>query len=313
MNKGKIKESAKKYLSIVFIPHSSNQVKVFKVTSFYGKLFSILLLVATISICTAVILSQTSSENRKLKENLSELYSANAEQRKLLNDKAGEIEKLKENDEAYRKKVDELADEYTKQYNDITDKYITNQSTSKTSRSGDRSVQGFSDAIGNMKSTLDKLNKLTDKNNTLIMDISESNSRLEKYFDTIPTIWPVSGRISDTFGYRKDPFTRRRADHEGLDLAADRGTGVKASASGKVIFAGRNGGYGLSLIIDHGKGLNTRYGHCSKLLVEEGQVVKKGDIIAKVGSTGRSTGPHLHFEILLYGTPVDPLLYLDKR
>lgn len=313
MNKGKIRESAKKYLSIVFIPHSSNEVRVFKFTSFYSKLFSLLLFITTLLICGFVIFSQTAAENRKMKENLNELYSANAEQRKILEDKANEIAGLKKSDEAYRKKVNELADQYTKQYNEITDKYIKNQSTAKTSRSGERSVQSFSDDIGNLKGTLDKLNKLSDTNNNLTMELTETNQKLEKYFDTVPTLWPVSGRISDTFGYRKDPFTRRTTYHEGLDLAAQRGTKIKASATGKVTFSGRYSGYGLCIIIDHGKGITTLYGHCSKLLAKEGQSVNKGDVVALVGSTGRSTGSHLHFEILLYNTPVDPLQYLDKK
>ena len=113
--------------------------------------------------------------------------------------------------------------------------------------------------------------------------------------------------VSDT---GRDPFTRRKTFHEGIDISADKGTSIKASASGKVILAKRYGGYGLAVIIDHGRGLSTLYGHSSKLLVKEGQTVKKGDIIAKVGSTGRSTGPHLHFEVLLYNTPVDPKLIL---
>lgn len=313
MNKGKIKDSAKKYLSIVFIPHSSNQVKVFKVTSFYGKVFSVLILLVTIFACGTVILSHTERENRELKQSLSDLYSTNAEQRKLLQEKSSEIDKLKVTDEAYKKTVNEIAEEYTKKYNEITDKYITSQSAGKTSRSGERSVQSFSVDISDLKNVLDKLNKISSSSNNLSTDLTEANAKLEKFLDVIPTLWPVNAEIGDGFGYRKDPFTRRKTFHEGLDLAADKGVSIKASASGIVTLAGRYNGYGLAVMIDHGKGISTLYGHTSKILVKEGQYVKKGEIIAKVGSTGRSTGPHLHFEVRLFNTPVDPLQYLDLK
>jgi methyl-accepting chemotaxis protein len=101
--------------------------------------------------------------------------------------------------------------------------------------------------------------------------------------------------------------------HEGIDVAASSGDDIRASASGKVTFAGVYNGYGRTVIIDHGNGISTLYGHSSKLLVKEGQTVSKGELIAKVGSSGRSTGPHLHFEIRINGEPVDPLNYLDKK
>ncbi len=108
-------------------------------------------------------------------------------------------------------------------------------------------------------------------------------------------------------------FTRRKTFHDGLDIACPYGEDIKAAANGKVTFADRKSGYGRTVMIDHGHGLTTVYGHASKLLVKAGQTVKKGDVIAKVGSSGRSTGPHLHFEIRLYGSPVDPLKYLDEK
>jgi murein DD-endopeptidase MepM/ murein hydrolase activator NlpD len=118
--------------------------------------------------------------------------------------------------------------------------------------------------------------------------------------------------ITSSFGNRIDPFTKRRAFHSGVDYPAPRGTPIRASAGGRVIFAGRRSHYGNTVEIDHGGGLVTRYAHASRLLVENGQVVMPGDEIALVGSTGRSTGPHLHFEILKDGRFVDPSLYLAR-
>ena len=313
MNKGKTKAQTNKHLSIVFIPHSSNHVKVFRFSSFYGKFYVAFLLIAVIVTGTVLFLTHIANENRGLKQNLTELYSANSEQRKLLDEKSDEIEQMKESNEAYRKIVDEKTAGITAKFNEITDKYIANQSSSKTSRSGERTPTGFSDELGSLKDMIDGMNNLTRRTDVVALDLSEANAKLDKYFETVPTLVPVNGEFNNGFGYRRDPFTRRKTFHEGIDISADKGTSIKASAGGKVILAKRYSGYGLAVIIDHGRGLSTLYGHSSKLLVKEGQMVKKGDIIAKVGSTGRSTGPHLHFEVLLYNTPVDPKAYIDIK
>ncbi|CAI09631.1 M23 family metallopeptidase [Aromatoleum aromaticum] len=124
---------------------------------------------------------------------------------------------------------------------------------------------------------------------------------------------PVAGfGISSGFGNRSDPFRRRLAFHGGVDFPAPKGTRISASAGGRVIFAGRRPDYGLTVEIDHGAGLATRYAHASKLHVKVGQVVLPGDRIASIGSTGRSTGAHLHFEVLKDGLIVDPASYLAQ-
>jgi len=118
---------------------------------------------------------------------------------------------------------------------------------------------------------------------------------------------PLAGAAtSSPFGPRADPFTGRPAHHSGLDLAAPAGTPIAASAAGVVVSAGARPGYGLAVEIDHGGGITTLYGHASELLVQAGQRVERGEAIARVGETGRATGPHLHFEVRTQGTPVDP-------
>ncbi len=140
--------------------------------------------------------------------------------------------------------------------------------------------------------------------------MTELEEKLSEYLDSLPTLWPVSGRITSGFGYRSDPITNRKAWHKGIDIAASYGISIKAAASGKVILAGYYNELGQTVIIDHGNGLASVYGHSSKLLVKKGQVVKKGDGIAKVGSSGRATGSHLHFEIRVNDVPIDPRKYL---
>ena len=123
-------------------------------------------------------------------------------------------------------------------------------------------------------------------------------------------IRPVSGPITSGFGYRTDPVTGGTVYHAGLDIGAPCGTPIKAAGTGSVVAAGPNGGYGNMTVINHGNGLSTVYGHQSSIIVSPGQSVTQGQVIGYVGSTGKSTGCHLHFEVRVSGNPVDPTGYL---
>jgi murein DD-endopeptidase MepM/ murein hydrolase activator NlpD len=136
--------------------------------------------------------------------------------------------------------------------------------------------------------------------------------RLRAVVPYMPLRRPLFGEagVSSPFGYRPDPFLGRPALHPGVDLVQDYGADVKCTGAGRVIHAGPMGGYGNMVEIDHGNGLTTRYGHLSEVLVEEGQQVKANEIVGRLGSTGRSTGPHLHYEVRVDGEPVDPMRFL---
>jgi murein DD-endopeptidase MepM/ murein hydrolase activator NlpD len=126
-----------------------------------------------------------------------------------------------------------------------------------------------------------------------------------------PSIWPVNGRLESGFGGRRNPFGGSSFEfHSGQDIDAPFGEPVIAGASGKVTFAGWQNGYGQLVVIDHGGGLTTRYGHLSHIDVVEGQSVSRAEFLGRVGSTGRSTGPHLHYEVRINDEPVNPLQYL---
>ncbi len=128
----------------------------------------------------------------------------------------------------------------------------------------------------------------------------------------IPSINPLPGkRLGSGFGYRVDPINKRIKMHWGVDIGASRGTAIHASADGVVTYVGRNKGYGLTVDIDHGFGFKTRYAHCNSILVEKGDLIKRGQIIATVGSTGRTVAPHLHYEVHVSGVKVNPRPYID--
>ncbi|WP_295819712.1 murein hydrolase activator EnvC [uncultured Veillonella sp.] len=122
--------------------------------------------------------------------------------------------------------------------------------------------------------------------------------------------WPVSGEITSPYGYRTHPIWGTTIYHSGIDIGVDEGTPVHAADGGTVVWSGWMGGYGYAVVIDHGNGMSTLYGHNSELAVSEGQDVSKGQVIAYAGSTGNSTGPHVHFEVRISGDPVDPMGYL---
>lgn len=158
------------------------------------------------------------------------------------------------------------------------------------------------DLVEEAKGTGDRLKK-----------VYEFNGEAEYFWSALPTISPVRGWVTSDFGLRRSPLSGHRQLHEGVDIASPYGAPVVASGDGMVTLAGRHSGLGKKLVIDHGYGLSTIYGHNSEILVREGEKVRRGQIIAKVGSTGRSTGPHLHYEVLVNGIPVDPRRFILEQ
>jgi murein DD-endopeptidase MepM/ murein hydrolase activator NlpD len=136
--------------------------------------------------------------------------------------------------------------------------------------------------------------------------------RREALANATPSIWPTHGWLTGTFGGRSDPFTREPAFHSGLDISTEKGQPVYATADGSVESAAYTGEYGNLIVVKHGFGLTTRYGHLSRFVAKPGDEVKRGDVIGYVGSTGRSTGSHLHYEILANGQLLNPLQLLTQ-
>ena len=172
-------------------------------------------------------------------------------------------------------------------------------------------VSGRPLSMEELQATLADLDELSAQRTDLltVMESRLFDQKIKKMM--VPTRQPVQdGHVGSSFGWRIDPFTGRSALHTGLDFQADAGTPILAAAGGVVVAQEAHPAYGNMLEIDHGNNLITRYAHASKLWVKKGDLVKRGQKIAAVGSTGRSTGPHLHFEVMVQGVPQDPQKFL---
>ncbi len=164
--------------------------------------------------------------------------------------------------------------------------------------------------ISRMNHELERLKDETSLQEQRFIELHELLENQRSLLASTPSVWPTRGWITSGFGYRIYPFTGEKKMHDGLDIATARGTTIIAPAEGIVTFVGTEGTYGKMLLVNHGYGLVTCYGHCSEIFVKPGQKVKRGEKIAAVGDTGISTGPHLHYEVRVNGVPVDPENYL---
>ncbi len=168
-------------------------------------------------------------------------------------------------------------------------------------------------AEGNLSALPGKLTSLESEASRQEQSLRE----LQEYFDdqrsllaSTPSIWPTRGWVTSDFGTRIDPYTAERKMHQGLDIASPHGQPVFTPSDGTVVFVGTEGGYGKVLVVDHGYGVKTRYGHLSEIFVHTGDRVRRGDKVASVGNTGRSTGPHLHYEVRVNGIPENPRKFI---
>ncbi|WP_242637509.1 M23 family metallopeptidase [Desulfobacter hydrogenophilus] len=164
--------------------------------------------------------------------------------------------------------------------------------------------------IREMHHQVKQIKSVADKEKLDFNDLIDQLTKKKNLLASSPSIKPVSGVITSPFGYRRSPFTGRRSFHSGLDISNRIGTKIVSTATGKVVFAGRKTGYGKVVVIDHGYGKATKYAHLRDILVHKSQQVKRGEAIATLGNTGRTTGPHLHYEVLVNGTPVNPSKYI---
>ncbi len=334
-----IKSNKTKSFSVLIIPQS-NEIKQFKVFQWIPKLLTFLIII-TVSSSSYFILDLFTSYNKledayfdksRRIDLLSEINDNQKEEINYLEARFTEFEEqlmaISELEQTVMNRVgleqQENDDTNTDEGNN-GEKLFTYAETSLTSdsfslypvsRSGYFSMNLDTiefDSLNNREEQICALSNMLEKSqkelNVLINDVEE---RLA-YLDAKPNLEPTVGRITSPFGYRRNPLGRGTEFHSGIDIANNRGTKIKAAGSGVVVFAGYNSGYGRLIVIKHGYGYESMYGHNRKLLVKVGDHVKKGQIIAEMGSTGRSTGPHLHFEIRYNKKSINPKTVLNNN
>jgi murein DD-endopeptidase MepM/ murein hydrolase activator NlpD len=169
---------------------------------------------------------------------------------------------------------------------------------------------GEEERVSVLKQAAEYLGEVANSQEATLAELVTALEGKRNYLASSPSIWPTKGWMTSGYGYRVSPFTGRQQFHAGLDIAGAVGTDVIAPARGKVVFAGTRGPLGHSLIIDHGFGVRTQYGHAKELFVKRGETVERGDKIASLGNSGRSTGPHLHYVVEVKGKTRNPLDYI---
>jgi murein DD-endopeptidase MepM/ murein hydrolase activator NlpD len=177
--------------------------------------------------------------------------------------------------------------------------------------SGNEFVRGkATDSTESLGEKLDSLSASATRQEQSLQELQSYFLEQKSMLSSVPSVWPVRGWVTSDFGSRLDPYTSERVMHAGLDIAGEHGKEIVSPADGMVVFAGLEGGYGNVLVIDHGYGVKTRYGHLSSISVKPGDKVKRGDTVAALGNTGRSTGPHLHYEVRVNGIAQNPRKFI---
>jgi murein DD-endopeptidase MepM/ murein hydrolase activator NlpD len=298
----------KKYYTIMIVPQKAQKVLKFRISDV--ALYTILACTAVAVIASGFMLYNYLAFRIKL-DQLNTLREENRLQKDKIRDFASKLEDLNAEMEKIRQFDEKL-------------RIITNigESPEGADMYG---IGGPTPEEGNSVTELDKrseslikeikvdLENLQEESKMQEESLQELLSFLEDQKNLLvctPSIWPTRGFVTSSYGYRRSPYTKTLRLHEGLDIANKVGTPVYATADGVVIFTGIEGSYGKVLSIDHGYGITTRFGHLDTILVKEGDKIKRGDKVGTLGVTGRTTGPHLHYEVRINGVPVNPRNYI---
>ncbi len=297
-----------KKTTILLVPDATNRVKRFKIPSFLP-VFFLFILVSCAAFLVFIIRDYQSLKIHS--PQLVCLEKENELQKRQLGHLANRIDQttkklyeLREFDRKLRIMVNLETSEDKKEFQGV------GGSSPILLQSHNNMVKTHKDLVRSMHSAIDNLDReiaLCEKDKTELHKFLENQKVL---LASTPSIWPTKGWLSSRFGYRISPFTGKKEFHRGIDIAARMGAPIVAPADGIISKVYRDRGYGKVVSVSHGYGVITRYAHLKKALVKKGQYVKRGETIALVGNSGRSTGPHLHYEVHLNRVAVDPLRYI---
>ncbi|SJZ80455.1 M23 family metallopeptidase [Selenihalanaerobacter shriftii] len=314
-------DKQKKQITIKIIPHVDGKLISFKISKFLFKsIITFLLTILLVSSLGFLFYYNQNSKSVKIINNLKHVKYKNEELKNKLHILSKESQKLK----AEFKEIQDTNQEIKRLINYDSDNTQVNKKTSVGSDIDSRPTianqnyqlnlgKNNNQIVNNTENRLAELKALLPKKKIELKELKDSVIKYKDYLAAKPTGWPLKAkekRITSYFGYRTHPVTGERTIHEGLDIGVWYGTKVYATGAGRITHSGWKGGYGKAVIIDHGYGLKTIYAHNRRLNVRVGDKVKRGDIIAYSGNSGRSTGPHLHYEITINGKPIDPLPYI---
>lgn len=320
---GKISAKRRNYLSFMFVPHRKGNVHTIRISNYRTTLLSAtaIMLVALLML-TGYTLSVV-RQNRTLKaEYTQELQLISSQKAKLEEFVATQSKQLAEKNEliaaadSTKNISDQALDQYKTEYEDLVVAYVNKnmESVRTVSRGGSKSAS-FKESLTELRSLIDVVNNAKLSEDDVSSRIAKKEAELKSYLNSLPTYWPIDDdySIASPFGRRLHPIYKKYLTHEGIDIGGIKNSGIYAAADGKVITAGRNGGFGNCVVISHGNGFKTLYAHLNSFNVKVGDWVKKGQQIAKMGNTGTSTSTHLHFEVWVNEVPTDPVRYLEKR
>ncbi|RLE25941.1 MAG: hypothetical protein DRJ65_06650 [Acidobacteria bacterium] len=287
----------KRIHTVIIVPHSKADFIKF---SFSSRTFVVVASVALVAVVLSVVAIGFTGSAVDRRADVSRLEAENLELARVNKELEGTITSVQQRLDEFEERTSRLA-----------------LAAGMMDEDGDRMVLENRESVVNaggpytrLRGDIDTLKLQGDTIADQLFEVEQVLVDQELKFSSTPTIAPVIGVITDGFGSRRDPFTGRLAHHNGLDLSARRGTPIMAPADGVVVFAGRNGGMGRMIRISHGFGFQTAYGHLDSIQVEPGQDVHRGEQIGLLGNTGRSTGPHLHYEVHKDGRAVNPLYYI---
>ncbi|NLO37901.1 MAG: peptidoglycan DD-metalloendopeptidase family protein [Ruminiclostridium sp.] len=309
--KGRAARSGK-VTSLMVVPHNSDQVLTWRVSNIRLKIVSLLALLIITAASLSAYLTIVVHENKQLKTQQQELSALLIEHQKSIEDNIAQIAQAEDLDTLTKEKIDEFSYLLQNLTTNYIDKEMKTLTVSRSSVTNTTST-AFIGKISELRALISFLEDNEKQGDQVFSVLTEKKEELQNYLDHLPTFWPTNGSIGSEFGNRFHPIYKKFMDHTGVDIGGSKGNSIYAAASGKVVFAGKSGGYGYYVDIDHGNGLVTRYAHCKKLLVKKGQTVMIGEKIAQVGDTGTSTGPHLHFEVRIKDNAVDPTLFIGTK
>ncbi|NLX92092.1 MAG: peptidoglycan DD-metalloendopeptidase family protein [Firmicutes bacterium] len=297
----------KRIFTVIVIPHSEDSVFSFRLSLHFLQIFCLVLLGYVVFSMVIynnyqmaekklALMKNIEDENRHLRENIDKLTQ--------------ETEKLKlqlAEMNVLSSEIKVLAESTPLQERGEIEIFTGRRENEKRTAS-----RGGNSVIDRAQINISLLQQSIPEKNEELKQLKDDLEEYQRKLACTPSIWPAKGKITSRFGQRKSPFNGQNEIHYGLDIAAPHGTSIYAAADGKVIEAAYRRGTGYVIIIDHGYNFKTLYAHLARFNVSKGDVVKKGQVIGYVGSTGYSTGPHLHYEVHVKGVAVNPEEFLGK-